>query len=361
MRRRLTALALALCMGLAGRIHAASPTLLYGAGKLVGAINGNSQDLTGLDEIGGASLTLGVGGSITLEGLVEDAYDLTISAGTLTAARTVTLGDASGTAVVDEGSTANVSLTDAALVVGDLTGDARGTGSVDLQWARTASTQVVSGNYSFAAGRHNTVTGHWSAALGGWNNCGSYGATMGIGSENVLTGYGGVGIGYANSVSSEFGMAIGYRASAELHRELCYSSGTFVTSGDQMTRRFNAAGITTDATPTAIKIGNYASGTMALPNDTSWAVEILVVARRTDADGETAAYKILGAIDRQTNAASTALVGTPSYTVIAEDDADWDVAISADTTNGALVITVTGEADKTIRWVASVTISHVSG
>jgi hypothetical protein len=38
-----------------------------------------------------------------------------------------------------------------------------------------------------------------------------------------------------------------------------------------------------------------------------------------------------------------------------EDDANWDIAITADDTNDAVAITVTGAADTTIRWIARFT------
>jgi hypothetical protein len=114
---------------------------------------------------------------------------------------------------------------------------------------------------------------------------------------------------------------------------------------------------TTNATPTAI---TFTDG-LVLPNDTTWMFEIDVVARRTDADGESAAYRLLGCIDRNANAASTALVGSVGKTVIAEDNAAWDVAATADTTNGAITVTVTGEASKTILWTARVRLVEASG
>ena len=38
----------------------------------------------------------------------------------------------------------------------------------------------------------------------------------------------------------------------------------------------------------------------------------------------------------------------------------WGVAVAADTTNGRPAITVTGEAGKTIRWVANVRMTTVA-
>jgi hypothetical protein len=86
---------------------------------------------------------------------------------------------------------------------------------------------------------------------------------------------------------------------------------------------------------------------------------IYVTARRTDVDGESAYYRIDGCIDN--NAGTTAAVGTITTTVIAEDTAAWDVVASADNTNDALIITVTGEASKTINWTAQGFITEARG
>jgi len=50
----------------------------------------------------------------------------------------------------------------------------------------------------------------------------------------------------------------------------------------------------------------------------------------------------------------TSFIGVPSVIAMGEDRPAWEVAVTADNTNDALVITVTGEADFTIRWVATV-------
>jgi Na+-translocating ferredoxin:NAD+ oxidoreductase RnfE subunit len=81
-----------------------------------------------------------------------------------------------------------------------------------------------------------------------------------------------------------------------------------------------------------------------------------LVARRTDADNESAAYWLQGAIDN--NAGSVALVGTVNQTAI-EDTVAWNATAVA--LGGRLVLRVTGEAAKTIRWNAVTNIVQVSG
>ena len=104
--------------------------------------------------------------------------------------------------------------------------------------------------------------------------------------------------------------------------------------------------------------GNAPSGTtnvITIGDNTTASYDIQVVARRTDTDGQGAAYKLNVVLDRNVGAESTAIIGGDYKLIIAEDVSDWDVNVSADTTNGALKVTVTGgEWGSTIKWTAFV-------
>lgn len=140
---------------------------------------------------------------------------------------------------------------------------------------------------------------------------------------------------------------------------LQHAAGNFAVAGDARTGQYVLKASTTDATVTEMLING---GTrLALSNDSTWMFHVQVVARRTDVDGESASYKFEGCIDRNANAASTALVGTVLSTILAEDSTAWDVTVDADTTNGSLRLRVTGEAAKSIRWVAFVRTVEVRG
>ncbi len=105
-------------------------------------------------------------------------------------------------------------------------GNARGSGSVDLQSVRSAATQVVSGSQSIAAGNSNTVSSSQSAAFGnnntasgtasftaGANNSVSSADGFALGSSNTASsGSGNSGaLGYNNSVTGQIAMGIGYQ------------------------------------------------------------------------------------------------------------------------------------------------------
>jgi hypothetical protein len=89
---------------------------------------------------------------------------------------------------------------------------------------------------------------------------------------------------------------------------------------------------------------------------------IEVVARNTST-GMTGRWEVKGLIKRGANASSTALVGTTTVTLTNGDNEAWIVAgaitITADTTYGALAITVTGAASTTIHWLAKILTTEI--
>jgi len=115
-------------------------------------------------------------------------------------------------------------------------------------------------------------------------------------------------------------------------------------------------GTTTTDTRTRLTFGLASElDIIPLPNDTTWQVTAYIVARRTDADNESAAYWIQGAIDN--NAGTIAMVGSPQITAI-EDTAAWSATIDA---LAGLYVEVIGETGKTIRWSGYIDINQVSG
>lgn len=237
--------------------------------------------------------------------------------------------------------------------------EARGIGAVDLQTGRINSSEVVSGRSSFAAGLGNTVTGKSSIALGRSNAVFSD-DSVAFGAANVVESTGGAALGAVNTVDGPYSVAIGYYAKTTGSGQFAQAYGAFADAGDAQASVFVMRNSTSNATPTELFIGS-GSERCGVSSDTTWFFDIHLVARRTDADDESAAYRFEGCIDRNASAASTALVGSVTKTVLAEDTAAWDADVDADTTNGALRITVTGEAAKTIRWVAFVRTVEVAG
>jgi hypothetical protein len=115
---------------------------------------------------------------------------------------------------------------------------------------------------------------------------------------------------------------------------------------------------TTDGTPTELT----GVDRITIRTTTTVLFEIFLTARQTGGIagtvGDSAMWLITGAIKRD-SLGNTALLGVPTGTGTpsAFNDAGaatWDVTVTADNTNEALAITVTGETDKDISWVARV-------
>lgn len=218
---------------------------------------------------------------------------------------------------------------------------------------------TISGQDSFAGGSGNSVVGAYSAAFGLTNTCaGGYG--LSLGRTNTNSGAYSVTVGRSNATTGDWALTTGYSASNPHDFSHAIGGESFAAVGDCQSTVMVARAQTTNATLTAMRLG-AATQRISIPDQTTWAFEALIVARRTDADDESAGYKITGVIDRQTGAGTTALVGTPTVTVLAEDTAAWDATVVADSSTGALEFRVQGEASKTIRWVARVALSEVSG
>jgi hypothetical protein len=214
--------------------------------------------------------------------------------------------------------------------------------------ASGAAAIVGGGNANQATNSQATVSG------GSSNQATAASATVSGGQSNLASGVASFVSGRENTASGPAAIAEGRDALATFHGGLAHGAGKFATQGDAQYQRLIARRITTDATPSLLYLDG-ASIQITLPATTTWAFSITVVARRTDSGEESAAYKFEGVVDRN---AATALVGTVTKTVLAEDTAAWDCGVAV--SSGALQITATGEAAKTIRWVASIEITSVS-
>jgi hypothetical protein len=142
------------------------------------------------------------------------------------------------------------------------------------------------------------------------------------------------------------------------------ANGAFSSNGDAQAGRIVMRRQTTDATPLQLSIGGSAPTGSAITTSTHFILlnnqavfaDIRVVARSTGGTDH-AAYMRRVLIKRDANAASTAIIGTvlsPTADIESTGATAWDVGVTADTTNGGMLITVTGAAATTINWVASV-------
>jgi len=246
-------------------------------------------------------------------------------------------------------------------------GNARGANSVDLQTLRDANTQVAGGIYSAVlSGKANKATGTWSVVVGG-AYCESIGANSLTGGVYCTAdGQSQFSIAYGSAcslVNASYGGAFGLRGTANKRGQFAFGIGAFAIAGDMQYSYLGFAGATTTATTTEIFLVNSAGDRATIPNSTTWAADIDIVARSSGGT-ENAYFKRRLVVKKGTTAASTALVGTVQ--TVGTDIGTTDmlaiatpITLTADTTNGAMKLEVTGLAATNIRWVAKVSLVEV--
>jgi hypothetical protein len=239
----------------------------------------------------------------------------------------------------------------------DETGDPRGESCVDLQMYRWQTDQVADGwaNGIFAGDSHkigpNVAD---SVILGGAENT----ISDNIGSSAIIAGSG-----HLLDTQAHGATILGGRyAHATLPGELVQGGASFSSGlvGQAQIRRVVVIAQTNSATPEEMRASWFTSqGKILIPEDTTWFWTLRVAARRVDGDNESAGYELRGVIDN--NSGTTALVGSVTSVYTNEDQSAWNVAVTVDNTDDELVITVTGEVSKTIRWVGILEIVQVMG
>jgi hypothetical protein len=186
-----------------------------------------------------------------------------------------------------------------------------------------------------------------------------------IGYNTDVFGYGGVAIGNDCYVNMGYGVAMGnYARTHSRYGAFMYANGYLVNAGDAQTGIMVLRKATTDATPSALtSTGGAASSTnqLVLTNESAITFTGTVVVREDATDGDDyAGWEIKGVIMRQGQASDTTLgVGIVNNLYHTAGLANASVALSADTTNGALKVEVTGIAATNLHWVATLNFSEV--
>lgn len=228
-------------------------------------------------------------------------------------------------------------------------GNPRGSNATDWQGSRSAATQVASGAQAVIGG-------------GAGNTASATAATVAGGSGNTANGAHGWVPG-------------GLQADGRGHHARgAWSAGRFASNGDAQAGEFLLRRQTTDATATVLTADGNAPGVanlVNLPNNATYAARLIVVARQvagTGTLGDSASWTRDILVRRGASAAATAFLipGTATLTAPTNGadsaaNAAWKMGVGADTTNGGIAVTVVGEANKTINWVARILSVEVVG
>ena len=261
----------------------------------------------------------------------------------------------------------NTATNDYSMVGGGISNNATGisssVGGGEYNNSSSTSTTIAGGSNGTASnsyatvggGRLNIASGISTTVSGGFSNnaSGQNSAIIG-GSDNV-----------ANAQSSTVSGASGTARSIvgnSVRSPSVYPVST--TKGSQQTGTLIVGVITTNATATVLRSNTSAATTtnqVIMPDNSAYVFQGTCIANVTGGS-TTSGWKYEGVIKRGAGVATTALVAAVTPTVIAQDAAaaTWVLAITADTTNGGLAVTVTGAAATTIRWVSKIETTEVT-
>lgn len=242
-------------------------------------------------------------------------------------------------------------------------GNKRGTYTIDLQTARSAADQVGTGSRGVLLGSDNKVPNDTSVAIGYNNLSGQYlsNATaigvsnisngIAIGDSNTSQGSATVTIGTSNTATSgaPFGIAVGLSAQAHRWGMFAYSAGLFSATGDaQFTCQVLRRKTTTNSAVTLF--ADNSSTYCTIPSGKILACVINICGIKSD--GTAAAHYVRQYAIK--NVGGTTSEVYAAVTLGTDTAAGTSIAISADDTNDALKIEVTGITSETWRWVATV-------
>jgi hypothetical protein len=318
--------------------------------------------------LSGSNANIKVGQYITGTSIASDTYVAAISGTALTLSK-----NASGS------STSTLSFfTPHGVVVGG--GNNQATGSYSFiggggDAGTAANRNVASGDWStVGGGQKNVASGVGSTIAGGgtFNGGGQGNTSSGLGSfvaggwGNTSSGTGSSVNGVGNTANSAYSTALGLNATTRaivgnIASSACQtpigvlgvSQAALLVLGTQ----------TTDATATALRSdANAASGTnqVILPNNSAYFFRGEVISGVTGG-GDAKGFTIEGVIKRGANALATTLVGSTVVSTFGDAGAaTWTIALSADTTNGGLRVTFTGQAGTVIRTVCQIRTTEMT-
>ena len=229
---------------------------------------------------------------------------------------------------------------------------------------------VGGGGFSGGQVLPNTATNTGASVVGGFGNTASgFGSFIGGGLSNTTSGsYAGVLSGNANTANaSGTSVLSGYSGTTRsIVGNTVFAASTNpinTTSGTSQAALLILGVQTTDATATALRSDtSAASGTnqVILPNNSAYFFTGEVISGVTGG-GDTKGWTIEGVIKRGANAAATTLVGVTVTSMYADlGAATWTIGVTADTTNGGLRVTFTGQASTTIRTVCQIRTTEMT-
>ena len=198
-------------------------------------------------------------------------------------------------------------------------GNARGTGSVDLQSSRSAATEIAGGGFSSIGGGQDNRTSATFTSIPG-------------GKEAVADKYG----------------------------QRAHAAGKFTTVGDAQASDFVVRRSVDHSDANWYELFTDGAATrMTIPVDTAWTFFALLTGI-TAGCGKTFSFEIKGLI--KNDGGTTTLLNGITQTIYDTDDTDFDAQATGDDANDALLIEVQDSTSggDVVQWVASVRTAEVT-
>ena len=244
-------------------------------------------------------------------------------------------------------------------------GDKRGEYATDFQKHRSVKEQVASGNYSvIVGGRNNKASGLHSSILSGIDNeaSGSYSVNV-SGAESKASGtYSSTLGGYQSNANSNYSTVIGGRkgTSRGITGYTVFPANNIPIANEEGASQAGLLVLGTETDSSFKKSLTSDSGSPAYTNqfypayNTTVGVRGLVVARQVGgingSPGDSRVWSFEGSVSKSSNGVLS-VVGEIVIHKLPEtaNTLYWDIEVISQ--SGILKVNVTGENDKTIRWV----------
>jgi hypothetical protein len=240
-------------------------------------------------------------------------------------------------------------------------GNARGARAVDLQRSRAAASDVASGADSFVAGINSQATQDGAIALGwqaratgvravavGNQVTASNTSSFASGAQTGASGDTSTAMGFATSATALAAFSHGTNAVADRQGMRAGSSGQFAARGDSQAVEFTLQNKTTTNAAVTLFLGGTAR--LTIPSGKIMHATAHIVGSKSDG---TAIAVYMRQVAIANVGGTTSLVGAVN-TLGTDTAAGTSIAITADDTNDALQIAVTGVTSETWRWTAVV-------
>jgi hypothetical protein len=184
-----------------------------------------------------------------------------------------------------------------------------------------------------------------------------------LGNQSFCQGSNTIAIGSSCQSAELYSTSWGQRAKGAIKGEHARATFMDTTTGDRQESMFLMAANTTNATPTELSTTDTTLLTRLVLTDNS-VMDVTIQVTGVNTADRTKVFRATyaGAIKKDATAASTAFVNAgPTSTIGAGNPAGWACAVSADTTNGALKVLVTGAAATNIAWLARIVGTKIVG